>query len=271
MNIEILKSIVEAMVMVSDSPITAEKLCQTIDELNVKPADIKEAIAELHNDYQDRGIELVEVASGYRFQAAAKYQPWFHRLLQEKPPKYSKALLETLAIIAYRQPVTRADVESIRGVAVSSSIIKTLLERDWIRVVGQRDVPGKPSIYATTKDFLDYFGLIALSELPPITEIKQLSDLVKSHPEAVEANADNENQTSDDIEEHETDGQTTVEAASEDNQTSTLAVSPEMEAVEVQDNTERFDQDVLAHLEAKQVSSENEDEEIPEDVQSTQN
>ncbi len=126
----------------------------------------------------------MKVASGYRFQASAAYQPWFYRLLEEKPQRYSKALLETLAIIAYRQPVTRADVEAIRGVAVSSGIMKTLLERDWIRVVGHRDVPGKPSIYATTKAFLDYFGLCALSELPPLTEIKDISELMQQGDEA---------------------------------------------------------------------------------------
>ena len=167
--------------MVSDSPISAEQLVKLLDELNLTTKEVKSIIEQLHHDYIDRGIELVEVASGYRFQASATYQEWFHRLLQEKPQKYSKALLETLAIIAYRQPVTRADIEAIRGVAVSSSIIKTLIEREWVRVVGHRDVPGKPSIYATTKDFLDYFNLSSLSELPPLSEVKDLTALMKSN------------------------------------------------------------------------------------------
>lgn len=179
MNIQTLKNIVEAMLMIADLPLAADKLCQIIDEPAVNTADVRQAIELLQHDYQDRGIELVEVASGFRFQAVAEYQTWFHRLLEEKPQKYSKALLETLAIIAYRQPVTRADIEAVRGVAVSSSIMKTLVEREWIRVVGHRDVPGRPSIYATTKTFLDYFNLRSLSDLPPLSEIKDLSSLIK--------------------------------------------------------------------------------------------
>lgn len=176
MNIE---NIIEAILMVSSEPLTAEKLYQTIDETDVKLKDIKLALEVLQKFYQDRGIELIEVASGFRFQARADYKQWFHKLLQEKPQRYSKALLETLAIIAYRQPVTRADVEAVRGVAVSSSIMKTLQEREWIRVVGHRDIPGKPSIYATTKTFLDYFGLISLADLPPLNEVKDLSSLMQ--------------------------------------------------------------------------------------------
>ena len=179
MNPATLKNIIESMIMVADAPITIEKLNQTIDEVDVKNADIKLSLEQLKLDYQNRGIELIEVSSGFRFQACSLYQEWFHRLLQEKPQRYSKALLETLAIIAYRQPVTRADVESIRGVAVSTSIMKTLLEREWVRVVGHRDVPGKPSIYSTTKIFLDYFGLKSLGELPPLNEVKDLASLMK--------------------------------------------------------------------------------------------
>lgn len=174
MNIESLKNIVEALIMVSETPINLNKLAEIVDEPNVNNKDIREAVALLQRDYQHRGIELVEVASGFRFQAVSAYQQWFHRLLEEKPQRYSKALLETLAIIAYRQPVTRADVEAIRGVAVSSHIMKLLLDREWIRLVGHRDVPGKPGIYATTKNFLDYFGLRSLEDLPPLTEIKAL-------------------------------------------------------------------------------------------------
>ena len=139
MNIENLKYIIEAMLMVSDKPLSLQALCELLEEEQVLIADIKHEIEQLQIDYAGRGIELVEVASGFRFQAAQAYQNYFHRLLHEKPQRYSKALLETLAIIAYRQPVTRADIESIRGVAVSSSIIKTLLEREWIRVVGHKD------------------------------------------------------------------------------------------------------------------------------------
>lgn len=185
-----LKPIIESLIMVSTSPITAEKLCQCIDDESVTTKDIRDAIALLMEDYQDKGIELVKVASGYRFQAKTKYKQWYQKLFEEKPAKYSRATLETLAIIAYRQPVTRADIESVRGVAVSTSIMKTLLEREWIKVVGHRDVPGKPSIYATTKQFLDYFNLEKLDDLPTLAEIKDISDVV-SQPQSDESLDDN--------------------------------------------------------------------------------
>ncbi len=191
MNIKMLTSVLEALIMVSDAPLSAEKLYQLIEEPKITLAKVKEALVTLQTHYEDRGIELKEVASGYRFQACAAYQTWFHRLLEEKPQRYSKALLETLAIVAYRQPVTRADVEAVRGVAVSSSIMKTLLEREWIRVVGHRDVPGRPCIYATTKTFLDYFGLCSLSELPALAEIKELSELMQEGDQALSEVASN--------------------------------------------------------------------------------
>lgn len=186
MNPEKIKNIIEAMIMVSEAPISSAKLYQLIDNEDISEAQIKSAIELLQQDYCDRGVRLVSVASGYRFQAASEYKDWFHLLLHEKPHRYSKALLETLAIIAYRQPVTRADVEAIRGVAVSSSIMKTLMEREWVRIVGHRDVPGKPAIYSTTKVFLDYFNLKSLSELPPLNEIKDLSSLMKEGDQALE-------------------------------------------------------------------------------------
>lgn len=184
MKSEKLRCIIEALIMTSGQPISIKKILALIADKNIILSDIQTALVELGNHYKNRGIELKEVASGYRFQACETYSQWFHRLLDEKPPKYSKALLETLAIIAYRQPVTRADVEAVRGVAVSSAMMKTLQEREWIRIIGQRDVPGKPSIYATTKTFLDYFGLCALSELPPLSEIKDLSSLMHKGDEA---------------------------------------------------------------------------------------
>ncbi len=125
-------------------------------------------------DYQNRGVVLVEVSSGFRFQVAQSAAPWVARLWEEKPQKYSRALLETLALVAYRQPITRGEIEDIRGVSVSSQIIRTLVEREWIRVIGHRDVPGKPAMYATTRQFLDYFGLKKLDELPSLSEIRDL-------------------------------------------------------------------------------------------------
>lgn len=179
MKIDTLMNVLEVLIMVSDTPLSAAKLCELVDHHDVTIKEVKLALQELSNIYESRGIGLKKVASGYRFQAKEEYQEWFHKLFSEKPAKYSRALLETLAIVAYRQPVTRADVESIRGVAVSTSIMRTLLERDWVKVVGHRDVPGKPSIYATTKGFLDYFNLAKLDDLPPLSEVKELADIME--------------------------------------------------------------------------------------------
>jgi segregation and condensation protein B len=135
-------------------------------------ADLLAVIAELTADYTNRGIEIAQVAGGYRVQVRAMVAPWVARLWDEKPARYSRALLETLALIAYRQPITRGEIEDIRGVAVTTQIVKTLSEREWIRVVGHRDVPGRPALYATTRKFLDYFGLRSLNDLPPLSEIR---------------------------------------------------------------------------------------------------
>jgi segregation and condensation protein B len=137
-------------------------------------ADIQDAIDAIIADYQPRGIELAKIASGYRFQVRSDLSRWVSRLFEEKPPKYSKALMETLAIIAYRQPVTRGDIEDIRGVSVSTNMIQTLLEREWIRILGHKEVPGRPALYGTTKQFLDYFNLSTLNELPTLQELQGL-------------------------------------------------------------------------------------------------
>ncbi|MDX1838279.1 SMC-Scp complex subunit ScpB [Legionella taurinensis] len=164
-----LKAILEALLMSSSEALSMQQLLSVFNEWeNPGLERVQQALLELKQDYSERGIELAEVASGYCFQTRAKYGHWISRLNAEKPAKYSRALLETLAIIAYKQPVTRADIEDIRGVAVSSSMLKTLLEREWIRVAGHRDVPGKPAVYVTTKAFLDYFNLRSLDELPPL-------------------------------------------------------------------------------------------------------
>ncbi len=174
-----LKNTLEAVLMAADSPMNISDLSK-IFELDVEPPDrgaIRKTLEELQQDYQDRGFELVEVASGFRMQVQEKYADWVNRIFDEKPQRYSRALLETLAIIAYRQPITRSEIEDIRGVAVSSNIVKTLQEREWVRIVGHRDVPGKPSLLATTKEFLDYFNLKKLSELPPLAEIKDFDQM----------------------------------------------------------------------------------------------
>ena len=179
MNREKIKFIIEAVLMVSDKPLNIAQ----IEALFVKDMGevdrelIKSAIEALQGDYRDRGIELKEVASGYRMQVRSEYAEWVNRMFEGRPPRYSRALLETLAIVAYRQPVTRAEIEDIRGVGISSTIIKTLQEREWIRVVGHKDVPGHPELLATTREFLDYFNLKKLSDLPSLSEIRELTKL----------------------------------------------------------------------------------------------
>jgi len=165
------KLILEALLLSSGQPLRIESLLEAFDDWQ-KPTreEIYTALEELRHDYSSRAIELKELASGYCVQTRPQYSVWITRLLVEKPGKYSRALLETLAIIAYQQPVTRADIENIRGVAVNSTILKTLLEREWVRIAGHRDVPGKPAVYATTRQFLDYFNLKDLEELPSLLQ-----------------------------------------------------------------------------------------------------
>ena len=173
-----LKSILEAVLMASDEPVDMAALASLFgDEERPSNADIGTALSELREDYAERGIELKEVASGYRIQVREEVNPWVARLWEERPQRYSRALLETLALIAYRQPITRGDIEEVRGVSVRSSIIRTLQEREWIRVVGHRDVPGKPALFGTTRGFLDYFGLTSLDDLPSLAEIKDMGNL----------------------------------------------------------------------------------------------
>lgn len=173
-----IKNIVEAALMVAGRPLNVDGLLGVFgDGARPERGEIREAVDALREDYAGRGIEVVEVASGYRIQASADLSDWLSRLWQERPPRYSRALLETLALIAYRQPITRGEIEDVRGVSVSSNIIRTMLERNWIRVVGHRDVPGKPEMFGTTREFLDYFGLRRLDELPSLAELRDLDSL----------------------------------------------------------------------------------------------
>jgi len=179
MTVEELKPIVEALLMVADGPLSVERLSKLLDgEGDASPARsvLHETLCALQEDYTGRGIELAEIASGWRFRARAEYAPQIGRLWEERRPRYTRAFLETLAIIAYRQPITRGEIEHIRGVAVSSNIMRQLLEREWVKVVGHRDVPGRPSVYATTRELLDYFGLKSLAELPTLAELKDIDD-----------------------------------------------------------------------------------------------
>lgn len=184
-----LKQLVEAAIFVAEQPVNEEKLQTTVlDGLQVSKKRLNDTLKELAEEYQSRGIVLVKVASGYRFQSQDSLSPWLAKMWQEQAPRYSRALLETLALIAYRQPVTRGDIEAIRGVSVSSHIMKTLMERGWIKVVGHKEVPGRPSLYATTKAFLDYFSLSELSELPQIDafdQVEQDQELSDIQPQLV--------------------------------------------------------------------------------------
>jgi segregation and condensation protein B len=162
-----LKQLVEAGIFVADQPLSQEQIQLTVlDGLAVSKSMLKETLVELKLEYQARGIQLVEVASGYRFQSMDSLSPWLSKLWQEQAPRYSRAMLEILSLIAYRQPITRGEIEDVRGVSVSSQIMKTLSERGWVKVIGHKEVPGRPSLYATTKTFLDYFSLKSLSDLP---------------------------------------------------------------------------------------------------------
>lgn len=167
-----LKQILEALLFVAETPMSIAQLSDYLQQqgMDVTRKQVRELLAELQTDYAERGVQLQAVASGYRFQTRAELGGIIAGLWQEKPPRYSQALLETLALIAYRQPITRGDIEEIRGVSVSSQIMKTLQERGWVKVVGHREVPGRPQLYATTNEFLDYFNLQDLSELPAIPE-----------------------------------------------------------------------------------------------------
>lgn len=167
--------VLEAVLLAAGKPLNLERIAELFDD-DAQPSQqqIKDALACLSSSLQGRAYQLNEVASGFRLQVRAEYSPWVGRLWEERPQRYSRAMLETLALIAYRQPITRGEIEDVRGVAVSSHIIKTLLEREWVRVVGYKDVPGKPAMLATTKTFLDYFNLRGLDQLPSLSELKEL-------------------------------------------------------------------------------------------------
>jgi len=171
-----IKNIVEAALLATGRPLSLDKLMEVFASKGgeLDRALVRTAISGLAADYESRGIELKEVASGYRIQIRSKEREWLNPLFEERAPRYTRALLETLALIAYRQPITRAEIEEVRGVVVSPNIVRTLMERGWVRVVGFRDVPGKPSMLGTTREFLDYFGLKRLDDLPPLADIKDM-------------------------------------------------------------------------------------------------
>ena len=175
---EVIAQIIEAALLASEGPLTVDNLFRLFSVGELDEAEgrkqIRTALESLQEACDDRGVTLQKVSSGYRYQTRQDLSPWVSRWWEEKPPRYTRALLETLALVAYKQPVTRGDIEQVRGVSVSQNIMRTLLERDWIRVVGQREAPGRPSMYGTTKAFLDYFNLNKLEQLPPLEEIKAM-------------------------------------------------------------------------------------------------
>lgn len=193
-----LKNIVEAALLAAQQPLTPAMLAALFpDEESVTHAELAQALEALGRECEGRGVELIEVASGFRYQVREAVHPWVARLWSERQTRYSRALLETLALISYRQPITRGEIEQIRGVSVASSIMRTLEEREWIRVVGYRDVPGKPALFGTTRNFLDYFNLKSLDQLPTLADIRDLEDLEPqlTFVASVEAPGDPEKET----------------------------------------------------------------------------
>ena len=190
-NLPEAKRIIEGALLSSQEPLSLADLKRLFEE-EIGPDTLRRLLDELREDWSGRAVELVNLASGWRFQTRADFQPFIDRLNPEKRPRYSRAVMETLAIIAYRQPVTRGDVEDIRGVSVSAPIIQTLESRGWIDVVGHRDTPGRPALYATTKTFLDDLGLRSLQELPPLEEIARTLQLEQATPPLLEQQAANE-------------------------------------------------------------------------------
>ncbi len=182
MSNEKLKPVLEALFAAADRPLSVSQIFDLFSGDIDPPTkdDIRKAILELGEQYQDSGLELKQVASGFRFQVKPAYESWVARLWDQKPPSYSRAMMETLALIAYRQPITRGEIEDIRGVSVSTNMIKSLLEREWVKPLGHKDVPGRPTLYGTTRSFLDYFNIKSLNELPTLAEI---SDLDRYTPE----------------------------------------------------------------------------------------
>ncbi len=188
---ENLSLIIEALLFSSSRPLNEKEIISAFENKNPPSSiEIKEALASIKDKYADNSIELVKVASGYRLRIKQEYSSWVAKLWEAKPQKYSRALLETLALIAYKQPITRGEIEEVRGVSVSSQIIRTLLDRSWIKIVGHRDVPGKPALFSTTKDFLDDLNLSKLSDLPDLPEIQNIPEEAQI-PLLNEASADN--------------------------------------------------------------------------------
>ena len=247
-----LKNIIEAVLMSAEKPLKVNDIENLFAGDNDMPArdDIRKTLKLLIEDYDNRGFELKEVASGFRLQVRQDYSQWIGRLWEEKPARYTRALLETIALIAYRQPITRGEIEEVRGVSVSSNIIKTLMEREWIKVLGHKDVPGKPALYGTTKEFLDYFNLKSLEDLPSLAEIRDLDQI---HQE-LDLDIDNTNATDDssDVESTDTDSDAGSEEVDEATDVTTVPTTA--------DNDGSFEEDGDSELSDAETGSEVDDE-----------
>lgn len=274
MELNKIKNILEAILLATDRTLSVPQLeaLFELDEERPTRDEIRQALHEMAEDYESRGYELKQVSSGYRLQVRQEYATWVGRLWEEKPARYTRALLETLALIAYRQPITRGEIEEVRGVSVSSNIIKTLLERDWIKVLGHKDVPGKPSLYGTTKAFLDYFNLKSLDQLPTLAEIKDLDSI---HPElALDENAttgeDAENvetPADDDTQAGDTQaGDTQAQAEPEDGVASLSEDDTEVETVEAELHEDEQGEAELAEAEKDFVEDKAEAAELDDEI-----
>lgn len=244
-----LKQIVEGAILASESPLSLDNLMSLFDLDSPSRDAVRAVIKEIEEDCATRGFELKRSASGYRFQVKADYGEWVSRLWEERPQRYTRALLETLALVAYKQPITRGDIEAVRGVTVSTNIIRSLLEREWIRIVGHRDVPGRPAMYATTKSFLDYFNLVSLDELPTLSEIKDLdamTDRLALDEPLIEMKTielDDEETEFDGIEETDLDEVSTTVDTIKENIRRVMAPAEDVEAQE--DDESKEDDEVL--------------------------
>jgi segregation and condensation protein B len=266
MSQEKIKNIIEAALMVSTQALNVTRILNLFENdqtLNPERDDIRSAIQALQQDYEGRGVELAEVASGFRFQARDEYADWVNHLFDERPPRYSRALLETLAIIAYRQPITRGEIEDIRGVSVSSTIVKTLQERDWIKVVGQRDVPGKPSLLATTKSFLDYFNLKKLSDLPALEDIKDFDSINPDLFEALEGEKKPETENSNETENNDTVEEDESEIVDEDANISEHETETELNTDVELDSVESVVSDQEDHRTSEEAITEEDSKIVP--------
>lgn len=247
-----LKPILEAVLMAASQPMTVDALLKMFPEIEQpEQADMEAALAEMEADCEGRSYELKKVSSGYRFQVRKDYADYVTKLWDDKPARYSRALLETLALIAYRQPLTRGEIEAVRGVSVSSHLIKTLHERDWIKVVGHRDVPGKPSLYATTKEFLDYFNLASLDDLPSLQDIRDIdqinAELDLRLPEAAKEGEQPESTEQESVAaaEGESDDATVINLETADDDTEVEPASDEAGAVNVDAQAESTEQEAI--------------------------